>query len=231
MRVPYDPNQGTWGQAETVLSAKDTGRSILLPRISPDGRWLLVSMCDYGCFPVYRKSSDLYMIDLEAAAADRPVRVPPAGDQQRPERELAQLVEQQPLDRVQQQAGQRDSSRGRTSSYVDPNGMVHKPLVLPQKDPTHYDSCLWTYSVPELVTQPVRATKETLGRVVRGSRKISVEMPVTMATPKADKTPQADNPYLSTPRMTPSKRPFAEARFLDSIGSIFRCSRAPSPSG
>ena len=82
--------------------------------------------------------------------------------------------------------------------YVDPNGVVHKPLVLPQKDPTHYDSCLWTYSVPELVTQPVRVTKESLGRVVRSSRKISVEMPITMATPKADKTPQPDNPYIST---------------------------------
>jgi hypothetical protein len=24
-------------------------------------------MCNYGCFPVYQESSDLYMIDLEAA--------------------------------------------------------------------------------------------------------------------------------------------------------------------
>jgi len=72
---------------------------------------------------------------------------------------------------------------------------VHKPFVLPQKDPTDYEFCLWTYSVPELVVEPVHATKETLGRVARGSRKISVTMPITTATPKADTTPQVGIPY------------------------------------
>jgi hypothetical protein len=196
MRIPYDPNQGTWGQAETVLAAKDTGRSILLPRISPDGRWLLVTMCDYGCFPAYRRSSDLYMIDLEAA--------------QRTGRCEPRRLE---INSDQSESWHSWSSNGRWIafsskrgnglftrtylSYVDTNGVVHKPLVLPQEDPAAYDSCLWTYSVPELVIEPVRATKETLGRVVRGSRKISVEMPITMATPKADTTPQAGTPYLS----------------------------------
>jgi len=73
--------------------------------------------------------------------------------------------------------------------------VVHKPFVLPQEDPTQYDSCLWTYSVPELVGEPVRTTKESLGRVVRGSRRISVQMPITMATPKADTTPTIGVPY------------------------------------
>jgi len=44
----------------------------------------------------------------------------------------------------------------------------------------------------------LRVTKEKLGRVVRSSRKISVEMPVTRATPKADATPATATPYLST---------------------------------
>jgi len=75
-------------------------------------------------------------------------------------------------------------------SYVDQTGKVYKPILLPQKDPTFYDSCLKTYSVPELVTQPVQATGEKLARVIRGSRKISVDMPITMATPKAGVAPE-----------------------------------------
>jgi len=67
VRVRYDLDRDRWGSLETVLSTRETGLSILLPRISPDGRWLLFCMCDYGCFPVYRPSSDLYMMDLEAA--------------------------------------------------------------------------------------------------------------------------------------------------------------------
>ena len=67
VRVAYDVHRDAWGPAETILSAQDTGLSILEPRISPDGRWLLFCMCKYGCFPVYQQSSDLYLIDLEAA--------------------------------------------------------------------------------------------------------------------------------------------------------------------
>ena len=70
-------------------------------------------------------------------------------------------------------------------SYIDQSGRVYKPLILPQKDPLFYDTCLKTYSVPELVVQPVKVTKEKLGRVVRSSRKIPVEVPITMASPTA----------------------------------------------
>ncbi|MHC4912840.1 MAG: TolB family protein, partial [Planctomycetota bacterium] len=66
-RIIYDLEKDQWGDLETVLSAEDTGLSILEPRISPDGRWLLCCMSDYGSFPVYYQSSDLYLIDLKSA--------------------------------------------------------------------------------------------------------------------------------------------------------------------
>ena len=97
-RIPYDLATDQWGKAETVLSAAQTGQSILLPRISPDGRFLLFCMCHYGCFPVYQPSSDLYLMDL----ATRQYRK--LADQQRVLRVVAQLVQQQPVDRLQQQA-------------------------------------------------------------------------------------------------------------------------------
>jgi hypothetical protein len=80
-------------------------------------------------------------------------------------------------------------------AYLDKNGNVHKPIRLPQKDPRYYESCLWTYSVPELVTEPIRATKEKLGRIVRGSHKISIQMPITMATPKPGQQPGYQEPW------------------------------------
>ncbi|MHC4519201.1 MAG: TolB family protein, partial [Planctomycetota bacterium] len=54
LRVSYDLESDTWGEIETIVAARETGQSVLLPRISPDGRWLVLAMCDYGCFPVYR---------------------------------------------------------------------------------------------------------------------------------------------------------------------------------
>ena len=188
VRVSYDLDSDQWGQLESVLSAEDTGLSILLPRISPDGRWLLFSMCDYGCFPVYRQSSDLYMMDLEAAKS--------TGDF---------TYERLDINSSESESWHSFSSNSRWIvfsskrgsgvftrtyiAYVDKNGKVHKPIRLPQKDPAYYDSCLYTYSVPELITGPVRTTKEKLGRVVRSSEKISVNMPITMATPKPGQPP------------------------------------------
>jgi hypothetical protein len=49
-----------------------------------------------------------------------------------------------------------------------------------------------------LATERVKIARENLGRVVRGSQKINVEMPVTMATPKAKPEPAAGDPYRST---------------------------------
>ncbi|MBN2272608.1 MAG: PD40 domain-containing protein [Sedimentisphaerales bacterium] len=183
-RISYDLESDKWGEVETVLSAQETGLSIMLPRISPDGRWLLFCMCDYGCFPVYRASSDLYMIDLRAA-------------EQSGRYEYRRLS----INSNQSESWHSFSSNSRWIafsskrksgvftrtyiSYLDEEGGAFKPLLLPQKDPSYYDSCLWTYSVPELVCEPVRVVKEDLGRIARGPEKASVGFPVTMATPKA----------------------------------------------
>ena len=184
MRVNYNVESDTWGQPETVLSAQDTALSILEPRISPDGRWLLFCMCDYGCFPVYQESSDLYLIDLEAASR----------------------TGRYEYRRIEANSGQSESWHSWSSnsrwiafsskrrdgvltrlyfSYVDKAGKVYKPILMPQKDPTFYDSLLLTLNTPEFIVEPVKVTGEKLGRVVRSSRQIQVDMPVTMATPQA----------------------------------------------
>ncbi|MBN2136205.1 MAG: PD40 domain-containing protein [Sedimentisphaerales bacterium] len=184
MRISYDIETDKWGKLETVLAAKDTGLSILLPRISPDGRWLIFCMCDYGCFPVYRASSDLFIVDLDAVnPGDRPAcrRLDINSDQSESWHSFSSNSR---WIAFSSKKGSAPFTRSYLA-YVDTEGKVHKAFVLPQKDPAHYDSCLTTYSVPELVTEPVRVVKEKLGRVVRGPVDIAVDMPVTMATPKA----------------------------------------------
>lgn len=175
MRISYNIETDTWGDLETVLAADQTGLSIVLPRISPDGRFLLFCMCDYGCFPIYEKSSDLYMMDLQTGKYSR-------------------------LDVNTQwsESWHSFSSNSRWIafsskkygglftrsfiSYVDKTGKVHKQFVMPQKDPTFYDSCLKTYSVPELIKEPVRVSQRQLAHAVRSNEKIEVGFPLTGAT-------------------------------------------------
>ena len=193
-RIPYNLQTDQWGELQNVLLAETTGLSVLLPRISPDGRWLLFCMCDYGCFPVYQRSSDLYMIDLQAAEQTgrfEPRRLEINSDSSESWHCWSSNS------RWIAFSSKRDSGAFTRIyiSYVDESGNAHKPFLLPQKDPTFYDSCLWTYSVPELVTEPVRATKESLGRALRSARKIPAQMPVTSASPKAATPPGSTEPW------------------------------------
>jgi len=178
-RVSFDIETQTWGQVETVLSAEDTGQSILLPRISPDGRFLLFCMCEYGCFPVYQASSGLYIMDLST------------GDYQ------STTVNSQYSESwhswssnsrwIAFSSKRQDGLFTRTYlSHVDANGKTHKPFVLPQRDPQYYDSLLETYSVPELITGPIKVNKSLLGRAARQKNSISVDVPMTSATPKTE---------------------------------------------
>jgi len=179
MRISYDLQTDKWGLPEMVLSSEKTGLSILLPRISPDGRFLLFCMCNYGCFPIYQPSSDLYLMDLTT-------------------REYTKLD----VNSEFSESWHSFSSNGRWIvfsskrrgglftrsfiSYLDSQGKAHKPFILPQKTPRFYDSVLDTYSVPELVTGPIEISESELSRVIRSKSETKLKLPITGATPKAD---------------------------------------------
>jgi hypothetical protein len=160
MRIACDIDKAEWGEPETVLSAAETGLSITLPRASPDGRFLAFCMSDYGCFPIYQESADIYLMDLGT-------------------REWRRL----PVNSERADTWHSWSSNGRWLvfsskrengllarphfSHVGTDGTVSKPFVLPQRDPGFYDALLKTYNVPELIAEPVRLHGEDLAVAVR----------------------------------------------------------------
>ncbi|MGA2092515.1 MAG: hypothetical protein ABSH16_03785 [Sedimentisphaerales bacterium] len=54
------------------------------------------------------------------------------------------------------------------------------------KHPAYYGSCLEAFNTPELATGPIAITGERLLGIVRGCDAISVKLPITTATPKAE---------------------------------------------
>jgi hypothetical protein len=177
-RIAYDVAADQWGQAETILSAEQTGQSVLLPRISPDGRFLLFCMCRYGCFPVYQPSSDLYLMDL-ATRQYRKLSI---------NSEFSESWHSWSSNSrwIAFSSKRQGGLFTRTYfSYVDGAGTAHKPFVLPQQDPTYYDSLLETYSVPELVKGPVPASTSLLARAARAKPSVTPQIPITGASPKA----------------------------------------------
>jgi Tol biopolymer transport system component len=187
VRISYDIERDQWGKVETAVSAQDTGMSIAMPRVSPDGRWLTFCMCEYGSFAPWQESSDIYVVDMKTA-------------QETGRYEHSRLE----LNSDKSESWHSWSSNSRWIafsskrehgiftrcyiSYVDESGRAYKPLIVPQKDPAYYGYCLESFNTPELVTGPIPATGERLA----GVEEVSVRMPITMATPKAQAASQQE---------------------------------------
>ena len=140
----YEANGSFGTQIDTLFHALEHNKSACHPKTSPDGRYLLFTIADYGTFPIWHQETDLQMIDLHTGRLDS----------------LA-IVNSDRSDTYHSWssnsrwfvfASKRDDGLyGKPYfSYVDKQGTVHKPFVLPQRDPTKYDDMLKSFNIPEL---------------------------------------------------------------------------------
>ncbi|MGE5297487.1 MAG: TolB family protein [Solirubrobacterales bacterium] len=188
MRIAYDPDTDKWGEPETVLSATTTGKSIAMPRCSPDGRWLSFCMCNYGYFPTWQEDSDIYLLDLHGSATP-PLPYRPEFNSDRSESWQTWSSNSRWL--VYSSKAQNGFFTRLFISYIDSEGKAHKPIVLPQKDPAFYESCLQNYNTAELVVEPPRIAAKRLAAAFRRSSDIALGLPTTGPTPIAKPTPQS----------------------------------------
>ncbi len=70
-KVSFNPETKAFGKEEPLFKASEVGKSIAFPRISPDGKYIIVTVSNYGCFPIWHQEADLYSIDAETGIAKR----------------------------------------------------------------------------------------------------------------------------------------------------------------
>ena len=76
VRIPFDESFGAIGtHVDTLVSSHlspltSHHSSVCHPRISPDGRYLLYTVADYGTFPIWHPEADLQLMDLHTGAID-----------------------------------------------------------------------------------------------------------------------------------------------------------------
>ena len=166
VRIAYDAAAGRWGQVETVVAAARLGRSISLPQISPDGRFLMFCGHDYGSFPIFQPSSDLYLLDLSllrSPAEAAPRRL----DEINSPRSDSYHTWSSNSRWVLFSSKREDGLFARLYiAHLGDGGRFGKPFVLPQQDPEFYGRCLMTFNRPELVAEPVTVSPAELARAM-----------------------------------------------------------------
>ena len=158
----FDATKRKFGTRRLVFDAEALGKSASTPRVSPDGRWLLFSVADYGQFHIWHRSADLCAIPL-----------------QHPEN-IEQLKQ---LNSSESDSYHSWSSNGRWIlfssrridgnytrlylSYFDTLGNAHRPLLLPQRSPVFYDQFFRSFNAAEWMTQSFGPDRNTLDACIR----------------------------------------------------------------
>ena len=176
-RKSFDPETKTFGPRELVIDADSLHKSATLPRVSPDGRYLLIGMADYGCFHIWHKDADLYTYDLRTKRL-RTIKEINSDD-------VESYHSWSSNGRWILFTSRRDDG-GYTRLYIayfDKNGRAHKPFILPQKDPYFYADYYKSYNVPEYMVEPVTITPQEFARHI-DKDPISATFKSQSATPK-----------------------------------------------
>lgn len=172
-RVPF--SDGKIGETvDTIYSASRNHHSVCHPRISPDGRFLVFTEADYGTFPIWHRESDLAIIDLKAMAANDSTKA--ANDSTKAAASMAKANSDQSDTYHSWSSNSRwlvfaskrdDGLYGKPYfTYIDAQGIAHKPFVLPQAHPQFYDNCLKSFNAPELGTGPLPFSADDVAKAI-----------------------------------------------------------------
>ena len=162
LRRPWNPATGEFGAVDTVFAASVMGKSATFPRVSPCGRYLLFALAEYGCFHIWHKDADLYVIDLET-------------DECKPlEKANSDFPESyhswSSTGKWILFASRRDDTNYSRLyiAHINDDGTSDKAFLLPQAESEFYDFFDRSYNVPEFMVEPVTFTPHDFLEVVKG---------------------------------------------------------------
>ena len=163
-KVTFDPDKRTFGKDELVYDASKEGKSISFPRISPDGKYITVTLADYGCFPIWHKEADIFALDLETGSMERLELNSEFTDSYHSFSSNGHWIVFA-------------SRRGNGSvtrpyiAYFDEKGKSGKAFLLPQSNPLSDKSFLRSFNLPEFSTLKLDFTP---GQIRRASKKEAI---------------------------------------------------------
>ena len=166
-RIGFDAEKGEFGTTvDTIVNAAANGLTATFPRISPDGRFLLYTLADYGNFTIWHHEADLKMIDLQT------------NDSVCTDNINSKYTESyhswSSNSRWVVFSSRRDDGLYTRPyfAHLNTDGTFSKPMLLPQQNPQeYYQKLFYSYNIPELVKSEVDLTARKTDLLVRKIQK------------------------------------------------------------
>jgi len=160
-RKRFNPQTGQFAPRELVFDAAAMDKSATLPRISPDGRYLMFTIAEYGVFHIWHRDADLWLLDLRTdhAAPARTLNSPDTESYHSWSSNGRWVV---------------FSSRRYDGNYtrpffahIDKKGRCTKPFELPCSNPDYHRQFMKCYNVPEFMKGPVTFTPQQFADILK----------------------------------------------------------------
>ena len=161
----FNPETLEFGPRELVFAADTLGKSATLPRISPDGRYLMFTLAKSGIFHIWHHDADLWMLDLQTG----------------------KVRNMEEINSPDTESYHSWSSNGRWVvfssrrydgnytrpfiAHIDANGHGSKPFELPSADPDYHRQFLKCYNIPEFMRGPVTIKPQQFADVLKQEAK------------------------------------------------------------
>lgn len=160
-RKSFEAEDLSFGEEELVYDAASLDMSATLPRISPDGHYLLFAQGHYGCFHSRHSEADIVCMQLDDEAADD-IDISGVNSDG--------FSESYPSwssnGRWIMCASRRyDGNYSRVYFTYFNNGKAAKAFLLPQADPENNTFLLKSYNRPEFMVEPVTISVDEFSRV------------------------------------------------------------------
>ncbi len=168
LRIDFDPSTGKFGDSvDTIFKSNDTC-SVSFPRVSPDGKFLLFTLSDYGNFSIWHNEADLKMIDLST------------GEMLNTDNWNSQETESYHSWSSNSHWVVFSSRRGSGLyttpyfGYVDDNGNIYKPFLLPQKNVDYYKWIMKSYNIPEFIINPSQLDSYQISKTAKSDNAVTI---------------------------------------------------------
>jgi Tol biopolymer transport system component len=142
-----------------------------MPRISYDGRFLLYTLSDYGCFPIWHPEADLWMMDL-TSGENYPLTAVNSHD--------SESFHNWSLNSRWILFTSRRDDGLYTQLYlahIDADGKASKPFRLPQQNPREFDlENIYSFNTPEFTKSTIEISEEQISQQLMLQERITTAL-------------------------------------------------------